>query len=161
MSSSGSLYVAPSSGIVFRARHIGCLNRYAYLDPLANNDRVESPSRDHSLNLRDLGSCNSGHVCHSLQHPSSPIYVSNPRASSTGDTCSVSGLAGTVDVHVSTLSPAHQSHSETMCQPVGWDNSNSPMVANTAMVPTPAPTVCGPPSLLYCLAEIYCVRGFK
>ena len=53
MSSSGSLYVAPSSGIVFRARRKGCLN--AYLDPLANNDRVESPSRDHSLNLRDLG----------------------------------------------------------------------------------------------------------
>ena len=38
----------------------------------AKNDRVESPP----LYLWDMGNSNSGHVCHSLQRPSSPVYVS-------------------------------------------------------------------------------------
>ena len=39
---------------------------------------------------------------------SSPVYVKSSRASSTGDRCSITRLAGEVDVHVSTVPPAQQ-----------------------------------------------------
>ena len=52
-----------------------------------------------------MGNSSSGHVCHSPQHASSPVYGSDSGASSTGDRCSVTRLAGEVDVHVSTVSP--------------------------------------------------------
>ena len=74
----------------------------------ANNDRAEPRPRDSDPNLRDMGHSNSGHVCHIPQIPSSPVYISYSRASSTGDRCSLTGLAGEVDVHVSTVSPAQQ-----------------------------------------------------
>ena len=81
-----SLYLQ-SQDIVLRARHIpGCLNMIA----------------DH---LSDIEISNSGHVCHSPQCPFSPVYVSDFRASSTGTRCSVTRLAGKVDVHVSTCFP--------------------------------------------------------
>ena len=101
-----------------------------------NNDRVESPSRDNDSNLQDMGNSNRGHVCHSPQHPSSPVYVSDSGALSFGSICSVTGLAGEVDVHVSTIPPAQQSHSETKGHPGRRDNSNSPLVAITTVVPT-------------------------
>ena len=41
------------------------------------------------------------------------FYVSDSGASITGDRSPVTGLAGEVDVHVSTVPPAQQSHSET------------------------------------------------
>ena len=59
--------------------------------------------QNHDLNLRDMGNSNSGHVCHSPQHPSSPLYVSDSEALSNGNKCSVTGMAGEVDVHVSTI----------------------------------------------------------
>ena len=43
-----------------------------------------SPPWNSDPDLRDVGNSNSGHVCHSSQHASSPVYVSNPGASSTG-----------------------------------------------------------------------------
>ena len=92
----------------------------------ANNNRVEPPPRDHDLNLSDIGNSNSGHVCHSPQHSSSPVYASNSGASSTGDRCSVTGLAGEVDVHVFPIFPDKQSHSETQVHPGGRGNTNSP-----------------------------------
>ena len=48
----------------------------------------------------------------SLYPTSSSVYVSSSGTSSTGDRYPVTGLAGEVDVHVSTVSPAQQSHSE-------------------------------------------------
>ena len=66
----------------------------------ANNNRVESPPRNSEPNLRDMGDSISGHVWHSPQHASSPVYVSNSGAPSTGDRCSVTRLAGEVDVPV-------------------------------------------------------------
>ena len=63
--------------------------------------------------FREMGKSNSGHVCHIPQHASTPVYVSDSGASSNGDRCSCTRLAGEVDVHVSTVSPAHQSHSES------------------------------------------------
>ena len=72
-----------------------------------NNNRVESPSRNSESILLDMGNSNSGHVCHSPHHASSPVYISDSGASSSGDRCSVR-LAGEVDVQVSTFSPAQQ-----------------------------------------------------
>ena len=108
---------------------------------------MELPPGNCEPYLRDIGNSNSGHVCTGQQqHSSSPDYVSDPRASSTGDSCSVTELAGKVDVHVSTVSPTKQSHSETWVHSGGRGNTNSPLVAVTAVVSTPAPSVCGPPS---------------
>ena len=78
----------------------------------------------------------------------SPVHVSDSGASSTGDRCSVTRLAGVIDVHVSTVPVAQQSHSENMCYPGQQDNCNSPLVAISTVDPTPTPTVCGPPLLL-------------
>ena len=43
--------------------------------------------------LQDMWHSDNGHVCHSPQHPFFPVYVSDSGASSTGDRCSVTGLA--------------------------------------------------------------------
>ena len=82
---------------------------------------ISSPSSDLAkLNSSEHpGNSNNGHVCHSPQHASSPVYVSNSGASSTGDRCSVIRLAEEVDVHVSTVPLAQQSHSETKDHPGG------------------------------------------
>ena len=42
----------------------------------------------------------------------------------TGDRCSVTRMAGEVDVHVSPVSPAQQSHSETVDHPGGQSDIN-------------------------------------
>ena len=145
-SGSRSLDLASSSGHTSQTqantRLFECDRRPLISTLSANNDRVESPSQGRNLNLRDLGSSNSRHVCHSPQHSSSPVYVSDSRAASTGDRCSVSLLAGVVIVHVSTVPLAQQSHSETV-PPRERGNSNGPQVAISAVVPKPTLTVCG------------------
>ena len=73
-----------------------------------------------------MGNSSSGHVCHSPQHTSSPVYVPNSRTSSTCNRCSATRLADEVNVHVSTVSPAQQSHSETMDHIGGRSDINSP-----------------------------------
>ena len=80
----------------------------------AHHDRVESPPRSRESDIQIVGNSSSGQVCHSPQHVSSPVHGSSSGASSTGDRCFVTGLAGEVNVHVSTVSPAQQSHSEAM-----------------------------------------------
>ena len=95
-----------------------------------------------------VGNSNSGHVCHSPQHPSSPVHVCSSGASSTGDSWLVTGLAGEVDVHVSTVSPAKQSHSEAQDHPDGRSNTNRPLVAVTTVVSTPATTEFGSSMIL-------------
>ena len=73
-----------------------------------------SPPQNSEPNLWDKGNSNSGHVCHSPQHASSPVYVSNSGTLSTR-------LAGEVDVglHVFTVSHAQQSHLESKDHPGG------------------------------------------
>ena len=105
--------------IVVRARHIpGCLNVIA--DHLSCPNQ---PTQQRSLHpeivsrifrfwgipVVDMFNC------HCLKLPSSSVHVSNSRATSAGGGCSVSRLAGKVDVHVhvSTFSLAQQSYSET------------------------------------------------
>ena len=73
----------------------------------AHHDRVESPPRSRESDIQAVGNSSSGHVRHSPQHASSPVHVSSSEASSPGDRCLVTGLAGEVDVHVSIVSPAH------------------------------------------------------
>ena len=55
---------------------------------------------------------------------------------------------GTVDVHVSTVSPAQPSHSEAQVNPGGGGDTSSPQVAVTTVVSTLATTLYGPPSIL-------------
>ena len=83
-----------------------------------------------------MGNSSSGHVCHSPQHASSPVYVSSSGASSTDDRCSVSRLASAVDVHVSTVPPAQQSHSEAQDNSGGRGDTRSCLVAISTMVST-------------------------
>ena len=109
----------------------------------AHHDRVESPPRSRESDIQTVGNSSSGHVCHSPQHASSPVHVSSSGALSTGDRCLVTGLAGEVDVHVSTISPAQQSHSEAQDHPDGRGDTHHPLVAVTTVVSTPATTECG------------------
>ena len=95
-----------------------------------------------------MGSYSSGYVCHSPQHASSPVHVSSSGASGTGDRCLVTTLAGEVNVHVSTVSPAQQSHSEAQDHPDGRGDTHRPLVAVTTVVSTPATTECGSPMIL-------------
>ena len=85
---------------------------------------------------------------HTEQHTSSHGYVSNSGATSTGDRCPVTRLAGTVDVQVSAVSLSQQSHSEAQDDPGGRGETRSPLVVVTTMVSTVTTTVCGPPSIL-------------
>ena len=78
----------------------------------ANTDRVESPPRDREPHLRVLGDTSSQHVRDCVELPPSLVHVSNSGATSPSGGCSVSGLAGEVNVHVSSIPSAQQSHSE-------------------------------------------------
>ena len=60
--------------------------------------------------------------------------------------CSVTRLAGEVNVHVSNLPPAQLSHSEAQDHPGG--RTNNPLMAFTTVVPTSTTSVCEPPSFL-------------
>ena len=136
--------------IAIWARHIpGCPNVIAdhiISAASAHNNRVEPPPRKSDPDLQDVGHSNSEQACHNPQHASSPVYVSNLRPSSTGDRCSVTRLAGKVDVHVSTVPPTQQSHSKLMDHSGGLSDTNSLLVAITTVVST-STLSCEPPSL--------------
>ena len=65
----------------------------------ANIDRVVPPPRDHGTYLQALGDTRSLHVCDSVEQPPSSVHVSSSVATSPSGGCSVSGLAGEVNVH--------------------------------------------------------------
>ena len=114
----------------------------------ADNDRVESRPRNRELDFQILGDSRSGHVCNSFKLPPPSVHVSNSGARSTGSGCSVSGLAGKVDVHVSAFSPAQQSNSGNTVYTGDRGNSDSPMVAKTVVVSKPTSSLCVPPAVL-------------
>ena len=64
--------------------------------------------------------------------PPSSVHVSNSGPTGTGCGCSVAGLAGKIDVHISTISPAQQNYSETTGHTGSRDNSDSPLVAENS-----------------------------
>ena len=109
----------------------------------AHHDRVESPPRSHESDFQTVGNSSSGQVCHSPQHASSPVHGSSSGATSTADRCFVTGLAGEVNVHVSTVSPAKQSHSEAQDHPDGRGDTHRPLVAVI-----PVTIECGSPATI-------------
>ena len=114
----------------------------------ANTDRVEPPPRNREPHLRVLGDTRSRHVCDCVELPPSLVHVSNSGATSPSGGCSVSGLAGEVSVHVSSIPSAKQSHSEALVHPGGRSNSHSPLVAETVVVSTLTSSLCGSPPVL-------------
>ena len=127
---SGSVSVASDSGHNSMSQtHSGlpkCDSRPLVSAEPAHHDRVESPPRSHESDIQTAGNSSSGQVCYSPQHASSPVHGSSSGASSTGDRCFVTGLAGEVNVHVSTISPAQQSHSEAQDHPDGRGDTHRP-----------------------------------
>ena len=123
--------------ITLRARHSvlpKCDSRPLVLAEPAHHDRVESPPRSRESDIQIVGNSSSGQVCHSPQHASSAVQGSSSGGSSTGDRCFVTGLAGEVNVHVFTVSPAQQSHSEAQDHPDGRGDTHRPLVAVTTVV---------------------------
>ena len=149
---SGSVSVALDSGHNSKSQtHSGlpkCDSRPLVSAEPAHHDRVESPPRSRESDIQTVGNSSSGQVCHSPQHASSPVHGSSSGASSTGDRCFVTGLAGEVNVHVSTVSPAQQSHSEAQDHQDERGDTHRPLVAITTMVSTPATIECGSPATI-------------
>ena len=119
----------------------------------ASIDRVVPSSRDCETNLQVLGDTRSRHVCNSVELPPSSVHVSNSGVTSPRGGCSVSGLAGEVIVHVSSIPSAQQSHSEAQVHPGGRSDSHSPLVAESVVVSTPTSSLCGTPPVL---SQIFC-----
>ena len=112
----------------------------------ASTDRVVPPPRDSGMYLQGLGHTRSRHVCNTVELPPSSVHVSNSGAKSPSGGCSVSGLAGEVNVHVSPIPPAQQSHAETSVHSGDRGNSRSPLVAVSVVVSTSTTSLCGTPS---------------
>ena len=106
-----------------------CDSRLVISAEPAHHNRVESPPRDCESDIQTVRNSSSGHVCHSPLHASLPVYVSSSIALSTGDRCPVTVLAREVDVHVFTISPAQQSHSEAQDPSGGPGDTRNPLVA--------------------------------
>ena len=111
----------------------------------ANTDRVVPTPRDRETHLQGLGDTRSRHVRNSVELPPSSVHVSNSGAKSPSGGCSVSRLAGEVNVHVSPFPPAQQSHSETSIHSGGGGSSHSPLVAESIVVSTPTTSLWGTP----------------
>ena len=111
----------------------------------ANTDRVVPTPRDRETHLQGLGDTRSRHVCDTVELPPSSVQVTSSGAKSHSGGCSVSRLAGEVNVHVSTLSPAQQGRAEVTVYPCGRGDSRSPLVALSTVVSTPTTSLCGTP----------------
>ena len=99
---------------------------------------MASPSRDSGCNLRIVGStCSPQSTV-----PSSPSSCLRFRTHSIGSRCSITTLAGAVDVHVAAVSLAEQGLSETLSHSKRRVYPNSPMVEVSSVVSTCNPA-CG------------------
>ena len=111
-SSGGAIYVVTSSEHSCPSKTHSRLSEHDSRPPIssqsADTDKEESPSRNRESNFWSLGDPSNGHVCNCGKLPPSSVHVSDSGAMSTGGGCSVSGLAGEVDVHVSFVSPIKQ-----------------------------------------------------
>ena len=111
-----------------------------------NTDRVVPTSRDHEAYLQGLGDTRCRHVCNTVELPPYSVHVSNSGVKSPSSGCSVSRLAGEVNVLVSPIPPAQQSHAEASIHSGGGGNSRSPLVAISVVVSTSTTSLCGTPS---------------
>ena len=116
-----------SQSIIVRARHIPA-------------------PRDRESYLQGLGDTRSRHVCDTVELPPSSVHVSSSGAKSPCGGCSVSRLAGEVNVHVSPIPHAQQGHAETMVHSGGGGDPCSPLVAVSVVVSTSTTSLCGTPS---------------
>ena len=134
-----------SQNIIVRARHIpGCLNVIA--DHLSHpNQPISTEWSLHPEIMKHIFRSWGTNVCNSVKLPPSLVHVSNSGATSPSGGCSVSGLAGEVNVHVSSIPSAQQSHSEAPVHPGGRGSSHSPLVAESVVVSTPTSSLCGTP----------------
>ena len=112
----------------------------------ANTDRVVPAPRDRESYLQGLGDTRSRHVCDTVKIPASSVHVSSSGAKSPSGGCSVSKLAGEVNVHVSPIPPAQQGYAETTVHPGGGGDPCSPLVAVSVVVFTSTTSLCGTPS---------------
>ena len=67
---------------------------------------------------------------------------------------------GKLHVHVSTFSPAQQSHSEAQDHSGRRGDTYSPLVAVTTMVSTSTTSVCGPPCFFPYRQDLLSQQGF-
>ena len=136
-----------AQNIIVRARHPRLSERDSRppisSEPAYTNRVVPTP-RDREAYLQGLGDTRSRHVCNTVELPPSSVHVSKSPSSG----CSVSGLAGEVNVHVSPIPPAQQSHAVTLIHSGGGGNSRSPLVAVSVVVPTSTTSLCGTPLVL-------------
>ena len=143
-SGSGAVYVVTSSEHSCQSkahpRLSECDSRPPISSQPADTDRVESPSKIVSRIFGVWGT--------PVVDMFATVHVSDSGATRTGGGCSVSGLAGEVGVHVSSVTPAQQGHSETTVDTGGRSDSDSPLVAKTVMVSTLTSPLCGPPTVL-------------
>ena len=122
-----------------------CDSRPPISSESTNTDRVVPTPRDRETHLQVLGDTRSRHVCDTVELPPSSVHVSSSGAKSPSGGCSVSRLAGEVNVHVSTLSPAQQGRAEITVHSSGRGDPRSPLVAVSTVVPTPTTSLCGTP----------------
>ena len=101
--------------------------------------------RDRESYLQGLGDTRSRHVCDIVELPPSSVHVSSSGAKSPSGGCSVSRLAGEVNVHVSPIPPAQQGHAETTVHSGGGGDPRSPLVAVSVVVSTSTTSLCGTP----------------
>ena len=128
------------------ARHIpGCLNVIA--DQLSRPNQPISTewSLHPEIVKRIFGLWGTPEVDMFATVSNSHLPVSNSGATSANGGCSVSGLAGEVNVLVSSIPSAQKSHSEAPVHPGGRGNSHSPLVAETVVVSTPTSSLCETP----------------
>ena len=141
---SSFIYQQARRDIVVRARHIpGCLNVIA--DHLSRQPISTEWSLHPEIMSWIFGFWGTPVVdmFATLSNSRLPQFMSpipEPRA--------LARLAGKVDVHVSTFSLAQQSYSETTVYTGGRSNSDSPLVAETGVVPTPTSSMCGSSTIL-------------
>ena len=138
-----------SQNIIVRARHIpGCLNVIA--DHLSRPNQpiptewslhpeiVERIFRVWGTPVDMFATLSNSHL------PRFMSPIPEPRALAVD--ALVSGLAGKVNVHVSPIPPAQQSHAEVSIHSGGRGNSRSPLVAVSVVVSTSTTSLCGTPS---------------
>ena len=108
-----------TQNIAIRARHIiGCLNVIAEHLSWPNQPITTDCCLHPEIVTQILGTWGTPTV-----DMFATVHNMHLGASSTGDTCSVTGL---VNVHVSTIPPAKQSHSKTQDHPGVRSDTNSP-----------------------------------
>ena len=115
--------------------------------------------RDRETHLQVLGDTSSRHVCDTVELPPSSVHVSSSGAKSPSGGCSVSRLAGEVNVHVSILSPAQQGRAEVTVHSSGRGDSRSPLVVDSTVVPTPTTSLCGTPVVSHIPSKSFVSAG--